>query len=193
MTGHPWFAFKVIALKIVEIFSSPSVFLDNLGYMETRIGSATLASFGLLVALTAGVEMVGLVQGGRRLANDAALRTQFVRALWPVAVFASLAIGSLAFGIFMIGMRAYLVGPLGSDVLFSMQPRYLFPDLLVGVGVVTAIARTFLSSESSSVDSMVETSGRGGRIARIVVVGVFGVTLISFAGNLATDILSRYF
>jgi len=190
---NPGFAFDVIVTRIAEIFSTPSIFINDLGYLDTRLSSATLASFGALVALTAAFEVALLYRGGGRLARDAVLQKRQRVGLWPVAVLASISLASLAFGIFMIGLLSYLISPLGSDRLYGMQARYLFPHLILGTGLAMAIARTFLAPPRGSPETPSVPRAPGGRIVGVAVLGVFGLTLLSLGINLASDILARYY
>ena len=113
--------------------------------------------------------------------------------LWPVAALASLVVASLSFGIFTIGFLSYLIGPLGSDRLYGMQARYLFPHLMLGIGLAMAIARTFLAPQSGSPKTTSDPPAPGGRIAGVAVLGVFALTLISLGFNLGSDIFARYY
>ena len=144
----------------------------------------------MLVALVAALETIGLLQACRRLATDPARLKPLLRALAPIAVLALLVVASLVLGFFTIGYRAFLMGPFASDGLAGMQPRYLFPHLLVALGLVTAIARTFLDGETRPVALAAAPRGRGVRGALL---GVFALTLLSLEVHLATAVLARYY
>jgi len=190
---NPGYTFDVIMTRISGIFSSPSIFIDDLGYLDTRLSNATLASFGLLVALVAALEMILLYRGGRRLVKDPILLKQRSADLWPVAALASTVLASLLFGIFMIGFVSYLISPLGSDRLYGMQARYLFPHLMLGTGVAMAIARIFLAPSRSSPETPGDGPTPEGRVVNVAVLAVFGLALVSLGFNLGTDILARYY
>jgi hypothetical protein len=190
---HPWHSLDVIASKFTTFFWHPIVFIDNLGYMSTRIGSGTLASFSVLVAIVGFVELAGVGTRIYDLRNGRARSQGVRRAYGPAAVLAIVAIASLAAGAFAIAIRQYLVAsPVGGQRLYGMHPRYLFPHLVVGLGLAMAMARTFLAEPRSPAELETKVERRAGGVAAAVVIGLAAATLLAFAVHLATDLMARY-
>lgn len=190
---NPWHALDVIASKFAAFFWHPSVFIDNLGYMSTRIGPGTLACFGALVAIVGFVELAGLGTRIHELRKGRPRSQRIRHAYRPVAVLAIVAIASLAVGALAIGIRQYLVAsPVGGRRLYGMHPRYLFPHLIVGLGLAMAMARTFLAEPRSSAERRTGAHRRTGRVVSAVVIGLAAATLLAFGVHLATDLMARY-
>jgi len=189
---NPLHAPALILSKFVTFFWHPSVFIDNLGYGSTRIGAGTLACFGMLVAIVVFVELAGLGTQIDRLRKGRTHRGGVRRAWGPVAGVAIVAITCLVASAFAIGFRSYLVAsPIGGNRLYAMQARYLFPCLIVGIGLAIAMTRTFLTDPGRS-DVPTRAARRTERVAAAVVIGFAAATLLAFSAQLATDLLARY-
>jgi hypothetical protein len=192
ITAHPLDAFQIIATEVGRLFSHPSFFLDYLGYLDTRISAETLRDFAELGILVALIEMIAIWRSAAPLAHDRARRQEIRRALRPIAVLAAITLVTISLSILMIGFRAYLLdSAVGSDRVSSMQPRYLFPHLVVTIGLATAIARTlFALGEPTNGPS--GHTGRVRRFADAAVLGLFALKLVSFVSHLSIDLLERY-
>jgi len=188
---HPGHAMGVIVAKFRTFFWHPTVFIDNLGYMTTRIGDGTRACFAGLLAIVGVVELTLI---GTQI-RSAVGRPSIRHAYKAVGLLALLVIGSLIVSAFAIGIRQYLVAsPIGGKRLYGMQPRYLFPHWIVGLGLALALARTWLPAASSplAIGADEPPAPLVLRVGGAVVIGATVATLLAFGVQLATDLLARY-
>ncbi len=186
--SEPWRAAEILLSEVWRIFSQPSFFLDYLGHLETRIGASTLWSFTALVVGIGAVEALALGAGLRRLAGDSGRRSALRRAGPWVALLTGLALASIAASVLLVAFHAYLsfTRP-GAERIGSLQPRYYFPHLLVGLGLVCALARSLLGEPAPAA-----SPGSRDRLVRAVALLAAGIALLVYATSLFVDLLLRY-
>ncbi len=186
VSAEPWRALQILVAGLWKLASHPSFFVDYLGYLDTRVSAATLRDFAVVAVGAALLELLRLGAGLRQLRRDAARRRALAPAARAIAALSALALGAVAIGILGVALHAYLTftAP-GRAQVASLQPRYFFPHLLVPLGVAMALARTLLGAPATRPAPVRHP-------VRLLVPGLFGLALASFAAHLASDLLVRF-
>ncbi len=186
VADEPWRAFQILCAGLWKLASHPSFFVDYLGYLDTRVGAATLRDFAIVAGGVALLELLALAAGLRRLRRDAARRRALSAAARPIAVLSALALAAVGVSILGVALHAYLsfTAP-GRAQVASLQPRYFFPHLLVALGFAMALARTLAGAPAAA-------PAPARHPARVLVPALYGLALASFAAHLAGDLLLRF-
>lgn len=190
--AEPWRAAGILLSNLWRLFAHPSFFLDYLGYLDTRLSTATLGSFALLALLVGAIEGLGIGAGVARLARDAA-RRRALRPAWPrLGLLVALALASVVVSVVLIGLHAYLAFTgAGAARIGSLQPRYFLPHLIVSVAIVMALART-LPGPARDADAGAVPRLRLRRLGYTALLGLFAAQVASFVVRVSIDVLTRF-
>lgn len=164
---NPSRALGVIGTGILRVLLQPTSLLGPLGYLDTEITWPAQLAFGSVVVLVLVAELSRHWQRARYS------RTTLTLAVLLVLCLAA-SIGAMAFNMYLIATAV------GGDTLYGLQPRYLFPQLLVALGAVSGLLRGRGVSKSPT------------PLGSVALPSALAVALLTLSVATSLDIVRRY-
>ncbi len=165
---NPGSALRVMAAGVARILLHPSSLIGPLGYLDTAMRWPTQLAFAGILAIVIASEW----SGRRRETRPRARAAPWLALGLATSLAASL--GAMAFSMYLMATEV------GGETLYGLQPRYLLPLLVVGLGATAGLLRGRLPA-----------SGPAGRTG-IALTGLLAAGIAALALSTSLDLIHRY-
>lgn len=165
---NPLTALGVMASGLAKVFLHPTSLIGPLGYLDTEMRVPTRLAFAGILAIAIAAEALGRT----RRAGAPSLAAVCLALVLLASLAASL--GATAFNMYLMATRV------GGDTLYGLQPRYVLPHLLVGLGATAGLLRGRLL-----------TRGLAHRSATALAF-LLAVAILALAVSTSLDLIARY-